>query len=156
MRKSEETVLEGQLSLFSDIPNVSAPEEPKTKVKRKRKAEEKKEPAVSEQEPGKNPIWKEPEKYLNPPEEVQKEPTEKETPAATVEIQRKVRKPKLTKKVLQSHAERVLSEYEVIRIGGIMRCCRVSAAEAEIIRTYMEENHYTKNYKKVKDGKENG
>lgn len=77
-----------------------------------------------------------------------KKPEEKKT-----EKQPTPQKPtakKLKKKELKEYSRMVLEEYDIVRIGGIMRCCRVSANEAEQVREYMEAEELTFEHKKRK------
>lgn len=57
---------------------------------------------------------------------------------------------KLKKKELKEYSRMVLEEYDIIRIGGIMRCCRISANEADQVREYMESEGLTFEHKKRK------
>lgn len=84
----------------------------------------------------------------NSPKHKDKKPEEEKS-----EKQSKPRKftvKNLKKKELKEYSRMVLEEYDIIRIGGIMRCCRISTNEAEQVREYMESEGLTFKHKKRK------
>ena len=128
------------------------------------------------------PIWEKPELYLNAPETSTElsEPIPKKKSRKYVEKSEELRKTiteevpkdsgksanktdfrktklakpkKLKKSELKEFSKKMLEEYDVIRIGGIMRCCRISSTEAQQVLDYMEEEGMTVDHKKSKSGK---